>query len=533
MKSAKKLEQLRDTLAVTADGDAFDLMHVQDHAAKQTGPYSHGLAKVLGSDKMDHLPDHVLEQLETVLASKDAFGAPGKSDGHRQDPNHDFDVLTPHAPSWKGGSSGGRGKGKNKDDGSSGGTTGDTGGTTGDTGGTTGDTGGSTGGTTGGSNAASDPAPQYAIDALMSGYKWGSGAVTIKYSFLDALPSYYSSTAPEANNFSSFTVAQEQAAKSVLDQISSVANVTFIETTDPYAQIAFGNASLGGGVGAWTYYPYSTSANNFAGDVWVNSDYAFNLNPTIGTFSYLVLIHELGHAMGLKHPFEGTATLSGAENTRQYTVEAYNADPWMPGVEPQSYMTYDIAALQYLYGANAATGAGDNVYAFDGANNLVQTIWDAGGLDSFDASGASTPVTLDLRAGHFSSVGTLNGTSLAKDNVAIAYGVTIENAVGGSGNDTIIGNAAANRIVGGGGDDLLTGGGGADVFVFANGFGQDIVTDFEDGLDLLDFRAFGATLADATIANGATGAVVDWSGATVTLTGIWSTQLDTNDFLFA
>ena len=49
-----------------------------------------------------------------------------------------------------------------------------------------------------------------------------------------------------------------------------------------------------------------------------------------------------------------------------------------------------------------------------------------------------------------------------KGNVSIAAGVTIENAIGGSGNDVIVGNAANNVLKGGAGNDVLFGGGGAD-----------------------------------------------------------------------
>lgn len=68
--------------------------------------------------------------------------------------------------------------------------------------------------------------------------------------------------------------------------------------------------------------------------------------------------------------------------------------------------------------------------------------------------------------------------------------------VGGAGDDTIDGGAHRDRIFGGTGDDRLTGGAQKDTFVFAGGWGNDTITDFEGGYDRLDFRYTGLTLAD-------------------------------------
>jgi len=87
----------------------------------------------------------------------------------------------------------------------------------------------------------------------------------------------------------------------------------------------------------------------------------------------------------------------------------------------------------------------------------VYSIWDGGGIDTLDFSGYANNQTIDLTAGGFSDVGAL------KKNVSIAVGVTIENAIGGSGDDTLLGNTADNRLSGGGGNDRLQGGGGSDV----------------------------------------------------------------------
>ena len=129
----------------------------------------------------------------------------------------------------------------------------------------------------------------------------------------------------------------------------------------------------------------------------------------------------------------------------------------------QSYMAYDIAALQAIYGVNWSTNSGDTTYTWSettgemfingvgqgapGSNRILQTIWDGGGTDTIDLSGYSMAQLLTLEAGEFSNVGGYVG------NFSIAIGAVIENAIGGSGNDTITGNSADNQITGGGGTD--------------------------------------------------------------------------------
>src|SRR5204863_6083394 len=119
--------------------------------------------------------------------------------------------------------------------------------------------------------------------------------------------------------------------------------------------------------------------------------------------------------------------------------------------------------------------AGRAAFDFDRNHNPVIAIWDAGGVDTLDASGFTTNQRIDLRSGEFSDVGALT------QNVAIAYGATIENAVGGSGKDTIAGNKANNVLTGNAGDDSLSGGAGADTLngglgsdTMAGGVGDDI-----------------------------------------------------------
>ncbi|MGE4254642.1 MAG: hypothetical protein AB7E84_05435 [Xanthobacteraceae bacterium] len=155
----------------------------------------------------------------------------------------------------------------------------------------------------------------------------------------------------------------------------------------------------------------------------------------------------------------------------------------------------------------------DKVNAGDGDDTIIATIGDGldvysggAGADTLDMSGIPAPATINLALSFASSAQT------AFDSLS-----SIENAIGGSGNDTITGNGAANRLDGRGGDDIIeagggndivmggtgndtmNGGAGNDIFVFATGFGSDEILQFDanpaGGQDLLDISAFGLTAA--------------------------------------
>ncbi|WP_324770601.1 M10 family metallopeptidase [Pokkaliibacter plantistimulans] len=319
------------------------------------------------------------------------------------------------------------------------------------------------------------------INALLedgSTFKWGGSQGTganITYS-IPGLNSSWPSYGPldEQSNMSSVSTEVTSTFAAALNSWSNVANITFTqvnETSTSFGDIrlAYYNSMSEGTLG-WSYYP---GYLDFAGDIWINSDFDWSGDfLTDGSLGLSTLIHEIGHAIGLDHP-ESNGLTAGYDLSN--TIMSYNEHPhaWVYDnaggygyVQPSTPMIYDIAAIQYLYGANMSYHAGNNVYEFDPNKPFIETIWDAGGNDTISISNFSLGSTIDLREGHLSSI-TYNVDSNAgsndqdlydgTDNLGIAFNAVIENATGGSGHDIITGNAVDNRLIGNAGNDILTG----------------------------------------------------------------------------
>ncbi len=106
---------------------------------------------------------------------------------------------------------------------------------------------------------------------------------------------------------------------------------------------------------------------------------------------------------------------------------------------------------------------------------------------------------------------------------------------GEQGNDLLFGQGGNDVLNGGAGDDILAGGsGGRDWFVFQGDWGADQITDFEDGVDLLDMRGNGLTFSDLSISQSGSHALVS-AGAgfgTVLVQNMAVGSLTQSDFLF-
>jgi serralysin len=365
------------------------------------------------------------------------------------------------------------------------------------------------------------------IDGLLSGVKWASNSVS--FSFTDSINDYesgYENRASHGASFQTLNASQRAAARAWIGtggafyNISNLSPYELTGANDRDATIRMARSNDPGA--AYAYYP-----GNYveAGDAWFNNTYHNIPSPAIGNYGYLVFGHELGHALGLKHGHETGGVRNVAMNSdrdsmefsimtyRSYvgasTTSGYTNETWGYA---QSLMMYDIAAIQHMYGAWFGYNSGNTTYTFStttgemfvngvgqgtpGANRVFRTIWDGNGIDTYDFSNYSTNLSIDLTPGGWSDLDVggnfqsayLGGGNYARGQVfnALQYNgdarSLIENANGGSGNDTIKGNSANNVLNGNSGNDNLNGGDGNDTIY--GGAGNDTV-DGGNGNDLI------------------------------------------------
>ncbi|MGE4239910.1 M10 family metallopeptidase [Ramlibacter sp.] len=313
------------------------------------------------------------------------------------------------------------------------------------------------------------------VNALLYGTRWASGAVS--YSFLTSTSSFSTdptigygspSAEPWSFRFGVFGSQAQAAATSALAKWANVAQITFQllpDSGNTCGDIRFGFSDIGDAQ-AHAYSPGQASG----GDVWFSYTER-SRSFAEGTYNYLTMVHETGHALGLKHPFSGVpgnaAVLGAALDNLSNTVMSYSAASGDIDSDftyrPTTPMRLDILAMQQLYGANASYNAGDSAYVFAQGADYHQTVWDGGGIDAFSYSGADNCV-IDLRSGAGSTMGNavfvlnaVGARTTQVSNIWIADAATIENATGGAGNDRVTGNGVANKLDGGAGTDTLQG----------------------------------------------------------------------------
>src|SRR5882724_10072194 len=219
------------------------------------------------------------------------------------------------------------------------------------------------------------------------------------------------------------------------------------------------------------------------GDVFIEAKWSGFSDTQPGGAEFEVIMHEIGHALGLKHPHDnglnGRPTFAhlgiASKDTGFWTIMSYHVtSPLLTAGNQATPMPLDILAIQHIYGANTAFHNTDDTYLL-ADDSIVRTIWDAGGIDTIDASGLSKGVTsLDLHEASFIQHGTHSVT-------AIAYNVVIENAIGTNFADKITGNDVANQLTGNAGNDTVSGFGGNDTI--DGGAGIDKMTG-GDGNDI-------------------------------------------------
>ena len=313
----------------------------------------------------------------------------------------------------------------------------------------------------------------------------------LRYSFPDTAPHYDTFG---LTGWGPATEEMKTATRDILSRVEDILDVTFSESSDPKATnvIAVSISSQANTAG-FSYYP-----NNFfeiGMDVFIAKGYT---NPLFSTdlltnYDYEVLIHEIGHALGLKHPFEAngvnTVILSAHEDNTSNSAMSYN----------ENFATFngtlrhlDWMALTKFYGVNSNYNAGDDIYEFSASSGKF--IIDGAGIDTINANEATLDVMIDLRSGAHSHLGPKSTYITAANQLTISHGSDIENVITGTGDDTVIGNDLGNAISTLSGNDIIFAGGGADTI--SSGIGADLI-DLSESVQAqdivtLDISSFGS-----------------------------------------
>ena len=377
--------------------------------------------------------------------------------------------------------------------------------------------------------------------ALLSGWTWNGSSkfntpVIVSYSFETSAASYLANetgfSAQLIGSFSQFNENDKALARNALQQWSAVSGVRFVEAAAGtgdirFSKLDFSLAWWASGYAGFAYNPVRTmtasgaSENPIGGDVFVNTRYPDYLG---------LLLHEIGHALGLKHPFDGSTTLSPSLDNQSNTVMSYTGAP------ASTLGWLDIQAIQRLYGTtnpstwswNAATreltqvgtNAADTIFG-TGQQDIIR-----GGTGNDIVGGFSGNDYLDGGAGADVMYGGDGNDSYVVDNVkdvvsedsngvdtvlsSITYSIAqlsgVENlTLTGVANINGTGNGASNVIVGNGGDNILAGGLGTNTL---------------DGSGGNNTAKFDGARSSYTIYADFSGAHVDGNGAKNTLNNI-------------
>lgn len=255
--------------------------------------------------------------------------------------------------------------------------------------------------------------------------------VVVTYSFTptENLPTY---TQYNTSTYWSYSDSQRALFREALDKFEAVGGIRFIETTGVAMINVFG--STGATAGGWANYSYVDGFNGRVGQGILVNNYG---EMDQSEYGFQVNLHELGHAMGLKHPHEGETTLELSHDTQSNSVMTYNIrSPYTSDLGD-----FDVEALQHLYGT--ADRFDDWTVRLNANDKVVIKATEA--VDTLLAPDA------DSRLFGFGGDDTMFG--MQGDDVLN----------GGSGHDTIKAGRGNDRLFGGSGDDDLSGMEGADI----------------------------------------------------------------------
>ena len=310
--------------------------------------------------------------------------------------------------------------------------------------------------------------------ALLSDSYWSSGGgvpTVITYSFSMGAQQAVIDRESTAfvNSFSAFTAQQETMTQNALDIWAAASGIIFVEVGAGNGDMEFGNFDLnlsanGAGASGYAYYPGRNLTDTYASESDIGGDVFINTGGMSNASDLYLILHEIGHALGLEHPHEGDVTLDPSLDDRTSTVLSYN---W---ANVPDLGTMDHEAMEVIYGGPAwtpSTTGGLTAFNWNGTSILTQT-W--GTADS-DIMGSSFRDVVAAGAGADLIGGFGGGDRIdAGDGNDIVWGGDGRDRLAGdNGNDDLNGQDGNDFLYGGSGDDEMSGDDGSDAMFGGDG----------------------------------------------------------------
>lgn len=329
-----------------------------------------------------------------------------------------------------------------------------------------------------------------AIVAMLenSKFRWNAGlepgqGMVVTYNFTEGRDLNFAPAVDPygADEYIAFSQAQRDFTRAAFAQFEEGVGLRFVEVNGPAMINLYATPAFRGNTAGWGHYPWSSLNRAGEGDIVVQLDHRGATSVAPGTFEYEVILHEIGHGLGLSHPHEGNLTLAQDLDNNTQTVMTYNYGSRYatePGV-------LDFQALEYIYGTDdqfdgwkfratnnggvrieandadnvmLAPGQDSSMFAGRGADELIGREGDdflVGGWGYDTLTGGEGADALFGRAGDDRLIG---GTSTSGYS-----GSDADTLDGGKGHDTLYGGGGRDRLSGGQGRDALYGGEDRDV----------------------------------------------------------------------
>ena len=285
------------------------------------------------------------------------------------------------------------------------------------------------------------------IDALLDdgpGWNWLTPGRTVLYYTFSVASGNETGNTEIAGAVSAFNTAQQSACLSQLAYITRLTGITFTAASAPtaadlhFADTNIVSSASTSGLCSWSYnYGYNGSnvITSYSSSAYVYLDnvewQGENANPVAGNQGYETLLHELGHALGLKHPFEGATTLPAAQDNTANSIMSYTH----LGGSYSTFSPYDVAALMWLYGDDGLGGAlgVSSAARFIVGNASANALSGGAGNDKLQGGGGND--LIDGGTGINTAV--YSGAHANYAETKTASGYTLSDNVGGEGSDTL------------------------------------------------------------------------------------------------